>query len=213
MLGPPSTIRKFLNDPQLIQAQAWIAKATDNSLIQAQQKLETIHEAAEKTHNLKRKVEALTGQAMAYAAQGDQTKGLTRLKQALRLAQPQGFIRTFVDFGPALVDLLLKIQPEDKDQEIYQQQLLTASGRKTVEASILATQSLPEPLTNRELEILAMLARRQAYKEIATALTISPDTVKTHVSNIYRKLDANRRQEAVARARSLNLLDNPDQQM
>jgi LuxR family maltose regulon positive regulatory protein len=213
ILGPPSIIRIYLNDPHLIQAQAWIAKATDDSLTKAHKKLEAMLMAAEKTHNEKRKVEAITGQALAFAAQGDQKKGLDKLKQALRLAQPQGFIRTFVDYGPALVDLLLKIQTVDSDQKLYKQQLLSAFGIKTVIGSIPVAQPLADPLTNRELEILSMLARRQAYKEIAAALIISVDTVKTHVSNIYRKLEVNRRQEAVAKARSLNLLGTLDQQL
>jgi len=101
----------------------------------------------------------------------------------------------------------------DSDQKLYKQQLLSAFGIKTVIGSIPVAQPLADPLTNRELEILSMLARRQAYKEIAAALIISVDTVKTHVSNIYRKLEVNRRQEAVAKARSLNLLGTLDQQL
>ena len=211
-LGPPAPIRIFPHEPHISQARALIAQGTAASLDQAQQNLQALRSAAAKAHNTQRMVEVLAGLALVYAAQGDQAQALNRLERALMLAQPQGFIRTFVDYGPALAELLVKLQPGDETQRLYLQQLLAAFGRKTAQAPRPAAQPLPEPLTDRELEILTMLAKRQAYKEIAAALVISPDTVKTHVSNIYKKLGVNRRAQAVTKANALKLLPTPDEQ-
>jgi LuxR family maltose regulon positive regulatory protein len=211
-LGPPAPIRIFYKEPHISQAKVLIAQGTAASLARAQQTLQAVLAAAEKSHNRQRTVEALAGQALAYAAQGDQARALNRLERGLTLAWPQGFIRTFVDYGPALAELLQKLQPDDKALEPYLQQLLAAFGRKTAQTPLPAAQPLPEPLTDRELEILARLAKRQAYKEIAAALVISPNTVKVHVSNIYQKLGVNRRQQAVTKANALKLLPTPTEQ-
>jgi LuxR family maltose regulon positive regulatory protein len=80
------------------------------------------------------------------------------------------------------------------------------AGSRAGQGGAAEAQPLVEPLTPRELEVLALLARHLTNKEIAAELVISPVTVKTHTLNIYRKLDVRKRREAVERAQELNLL-------
>jgi LuxR family maltose regulon positive regulatory protein len=80
------------------------------------------------------------------------------------------------------------------------------TGSNAARGGASEAQPLIEPLTPRELEVLALLARHLTNKEIAAELVISPVTVKTHTLNIYRKLDVRKRREAVERAQELNLL-------
>jgi len=192
--------------PYMTQARAFIVQGTVHSLAKAQENLQAVLKAAEKSHNLRRMIDALAGQALAYAAQGDQAQALAKLDRAVTLAWPHGYMRTFVDYGPALAELLLKLRAEDNTLKSYIQQLLTAFGQTVPAGPTSISQPLIEPLTDRELEILALLTERQTYKEIAQTLTISPRTVKTHVNNIYQKLGVNRRQQATDKARSLGLL-------
>jgi len=82
------------------------------------------------------------------------------------------------------------------------------SDDQSVHRSSLSNQALVEPLTNRELEIIAQLAQRMSNKEIAEKLFISPETVKRHTINVYQKLNTSNRREAVARAGAIGILKN-----
>lgn len=141
-------------------------------------------------------------------------KALSVLNEAVNLAQPGKFIRPFLDLGPNMFDLLSRLSRSNiaatyvgqlltafKDEEIGRVQ--AAPDSLTVDPLSLINQSLDEPLTKREFEILSLLEQRLRNKEIADKLFISPETVKRHNINIYGKLNVNSRIEAVDRAKAL----------
>ncbi len=149
-------------------------------------------------------------QALALDAQGERCRALDVLKRALALAEPEGFFRIFVDEGPAMARLLYKAVARGDVSE-YAGRLL--AGFPTAEH---AAGGLPkihdpeveliEPLTQRELEVLGLIARGLSNHEIAQRLFISPKTVKRHTSSIYGKLCVHSRTQAVAKGRSLGIL-------
>jgi LuxR family maltose regulon positive regulatory protein len=134
------------------------------------------------------------------------------LAGALALAEPEGYVRTFVDEGAPMAELLSEVlealQRGRLDPPIpahYIRKLLAALERDDAGARLPAKR-LPEPLSGRELEVLQLVAAGKSNSQIAAELFISVGTVKTHINNLYRKLDARSRTQAVARARELDLI-------
>ena len=126
------------------------------------------------------------------------------LEHALRLAEPEGYMRRFVDLGLPMARLLQEARSR-KVMPNYVGKLLAAYG---VDDTIPAkTATLPEPLSQRELDVLSRIAAGLTNREIADSLFISPETVKKHTGSIYGKLGVANRTEAAARARVLHLLD------
>lgn len=147
-------------------------------------------------------------QALAHRAQGQSDRALSTLERALALARPGGYIRVFVDEGEAIIGLLRQLAKQRLEEESAQQQLaeiLSALGH-TVEVVAPATQPLIEPLTDREFEVLQLIANGASNRNIGQELVISVHTVKKHVSNIFGKLGVNSRTEALARAQELGLI-------
>ncbi len=156
-------------------------------------------------------IQALVLSGAALARLERDADARTAIEQALRLAEPGGYVRVFVDEGAAVARLLLEISRSAGPQAGYAAQLL---GILTVSlppfptpAHPSANQSLVEPLSERELEILHLLADGLTNQAIATRLVISTGTVKVHASNIYTKLGVNSRTSAVAKARLLGLME------
>jgi LuxR family maltose regulon positive regulatory protein len=131
-------------------------------------------------------------------------EALTFLADGLALAEPEGYVRTFLDKGQPMADLLRKAAERDLSPA-YARRLLAAFSRPPAPPRRVG-QPLVEPLSERELEVLALLADGLTYQEIAQALFISLNTVKTHLKNVYGKLGVHNRQEAVAKASGLALL-------
>jgi LuxR family transcriptional regulator, maltose regulon positive regulatory protein len=137
---------------------------------------------------------------------------VSTLAGALALAEPQSYVRTFVDEGPPMAELFSEVlealQRGRLDPPIpahYLRKLLAALEQDDAGVRLPATR-LPEPLSGRELEILQLVAVGKSNRRIATELFVSVGTVKTHLNNLYRKLNARSRTQAVARARELNLI-------
>jgi LuxR family maltose regulon positive regulatory protein len=167
-------------------------------------------EAAGRTRSL---IEVLALQAIALQVQGRVSQALTALAHALSLAEPEGYVRLFVDEGKPMAQLLRKMKAGDRELKAYVYRLLAAfemaeskpvtfSSRKETTAGY----PLIEPLSKRELEVLQLIAKGCSNKEIASQLFITISTVKRHTVTIYRKLDVENRTQAVAQARELELL-------
>jgi LuxR family maltose regulon positive regulatory protein len=152
--------------------------------------------------------------ALTYQEQGNLAPALSALASALELAEPEGYIRTFVGEGPAMATLLRKIRATQGREAGYVERLLQAfdQGEEPVVSASLqdgrpkAPQPLIEPLSDRELEVLQLMATGASNQNIAEALVIAVNTVKRHARNIFDKLGVENRTQAVARARALGLL-------
>ncbi len=177
-------------------------------LSQALALLERLLEDAEPKARMSSVIEILILRALALHTLGDSTGALTVLGRALALAEPQGYIRLFLEEGAPMTVLLRqaytqKIMPE------YTAALLEASGEHGTMIPLLhTTQQSPliEPLTRRERAVLGLLVDGASNREIAERLVLSVNTVKKHVFNICSKLNVQSRAQVVARARTLNLL-------
>jgi LuxR family maltose regulon positive regulatory protein len=148
------------------------------------------------------KILALT--ALAFQAQNDLDRAASMLEQALSIAEPEGYIRTFVDEGPPLKMLLRQALSRGLAPP-YVTRLLS-TWDETAAPATPATQSLVDPLSERELEVLRLVAAGLSNPEIAEELYLSVNTVKAHTKNIYGKLNVRGRMQAVDRARELHLL-------
>jgi LuxR family transcriptional regulator, maltose regulon positive regulatory protein len=136
------------------------------------------------------------------------------LEDAVERVRPAGLVRTFVDFGPPMLELLTKLARRKQSADPFIERLTDAfpqTAPRTVGTLPHGTGQdlvleLVEPLTWRELDILELIAHRLSNKEIGAKLTISPLTVKRHSINIYQKLQVGGRREAVEKATDLGLL-------
>jgi LuxR family transcriptional regulator, maltose regulon positive regulatory protein len=148
-------------------------------------------------------------QAVAYAAQGEEARALTCGQQALTLAAAEGYVRVFLEEGEPVRDWLQRLRPR-LDDSIARQ----FSGRLLHQWDTQPagqTDTLIEPLTEREMEVLQLLVDGRSNPEIAEALFVSLNTVKWHVKNIYGKLQVSNRVEAAARAQEHRLAGFADQ--
>ncbi len=135
-------------------------------------------------------------------------KPLELIEACLALAEPEGYIRIFLDVGEPVRELLAAyLRSAAPGHKLYARKLLEAFS-PSGEAGSPGPQSagLVEPLSGREMEVLHLMALGNTNQEIARQLIVAPGTVKAHAASIYRKLDVANRTEAVARARQLGLL-------
>jgi LuxR family maltose regulon positive regulatory protein len=176
--------------------------------------LEETREAAEAGEQARELVEILTLQALALWASNEKARAVDALSDALALAAPEDYVRTFVDEGPPMVALLSGMlqsrrggrpDPPCRIPVCYPRKLLTALERDQARAASSAARTAG-PLSERELEVLRLIASGKSNRRIAEDLFVSMGTVKTHVNNLYRKLDVGSRTQAVARARESGLL-------
>lgn len=150
-------------------------------------------------------LKAMILQAIALQAQNETDKAVQMLTEALALAEQGGFIRIFVDEELPMEQLLSEaatrgIMPD------YIRKLLAAFESEKQTTDVKSSQPLVEPLSQRELEVLHLIAQGLSNDEIGKRLFLALDTVKGHNRRIYDKLQVQRRTEAVARARELGLL-------
>jgi LuxR family transcriptional regulator, maltose regulon positive regulatory protein len=167
---------------------------------------------AEKTHHITSVLELLLLHCLAYEAIGQREQALKFLKQALERAEPEGYVRLFLDEGAPLLTLLMHLRETGPRQQAYLHMLLAASSeQETVRPKDEGTPPRrPQPfvdlLSERELEVLRLIAAGASNEEIAEQLVIALSTVKRHVSNILGKLAVSNRTQAVTRAQVIGLL-------
>ncbi len=157
----------------------------------------------EGTSRTARVIEALVLQALAFQAKREVDQALAALKMAFSLTRPEGYMRTFLDAGEPMAKLLYQAKSHLIGAG-YAAELLSAMGHAAGRA-IPPAQLLIEPLTSRELEVLALVEAGYSNQDIAARLVISLPTVKRHISNIYAKLGTSTRTQAISRGKELNL--------
>jgi LuxR family maltose regulon positive regulatory protein len=175
----------------------------DESIRDAIRLLERLLKEAENGNRMGSAIEIYILEALVYEAQSNITRAIESLEHALRLAEPEGYIRIFADEGAPMAHLLSEVNARGIIPE-YVGKLLEAFGE--TESKTPTVQSLIEPLSEREREILSLIANGLKNKEIAEQMVISLNTVLYHTKNIYNKLGVNKRTQAVLKAQELNLL-------
>jgi LuxR family maltose regulon positive regulatory protein len=189
------------------RARVWIAQ---NKPRQAAALLSDLAAVAYSAGRMGRVIEILALQALALRAGGDVDQAFWALTEGLTLAQPQGYVRVFVDEGQPMHLLLAQWLAQANAGLLpdYARRLLSHFDAEP-QAKSAAEQALVEPLSPRELEVLHLLALGKTNKQIAHQLVVALGTVKAHTASIYRKLDVANRTEAAARARQLGILSLP----
>jgi LuxR family maltose regulon positive regulatory protein len=142
-------------------------------------------------------------QAVALQAHGDRDEAVQVLVDALALAEPGGFVRSFVDEGMPMAELLAAASPHGRMLDSIGKLLAVFEAEK--QRRVENSQPLIEPLSHRELEVLRLITEGLSNHEIGERLFLALDTVKGHNRKIFAKLQVQRRTEAVARARELGL--------
>jgi LuxR family maltose regulon positive regulatory protein len=186
-------------------------------LTEAQQLLDHLLSAAESHGRVGSMIEILGLYALVCQAQDNLSGAQATLERALMLAEPEGYVRIFVDEDEPMRLLLRDYQAFFKKKMsdgvdsnslrllTYTDKLLAAFSQPPPEV-IKEQDTLPEPLSERELDILRLIATGRTNQEIAEILVIAVSTVKSHINNLYGKLGTNRRTQAIAIARELGLI-------
>jgi LuxR family maltose regulon positive regulatory protein len=141
-------------------------------------------------------------QALVLQAQGEGEQALVALERALTLAEPEGYVRVFIGEGAPMGKLLRQAAARGIKLDYVAKLLATLEG----ETDRQGITELIEPLTNREMEVLRLLATPLSTSEIAQELYVSVHTARSHIKSIYRKLEVHKRMEAIQRAKELELL-------
>ena len=186
-------------------ARIWLAIGDEKASIQILRALQTL---AQKEGCHRDYIEISVWLIIAYHQNGEETRALHDLSSVLQAAEPEGYVRTFVDAGELIKQLLVKLLASNgrsvpqHSSTSYIQHILTAFP----ESFPSATQPVVESLTPRELEILQLLAAGMTYAQIAETLTITTNTLKTHIKHIYSKFNVHNRVQAIFAGRDAGIL-------
>jgi LuxR family transcriptional regulator, maltose regulon positive regulatory protein len=221
-LNPADSLnRLYFYSHSLTQPKLLLAAGTPESLADARTKLDALNTFASQIHFDSMRIDVLAVLALVQDAQAEEAAALETLDAALNLAEPGGFVRNFVDLGSPMADLLARQRRRHKAAQsavlLYLDQILSAfpvpaQTRYRPGSSSAASGALPrspalaEPLTERESQVLDLLRTDLSPEEMAGQLRVSTVTVRTHIRNIYAKLDVHSRCEAVQAAKELGLL-------
>jgi LuxR family maltose regulon positive regulatory protein len=203
--------------PQITYAKRYLLKSTPESLGKASDLLTKLYDFYKSIHNTRLIIEILAIQALVYSAQHDEQLALEKLHKAIKLSVPGGHIRIFVDLGSDMAKLLSLLRNQEEYAQHIDKIIAAFETSKNKQTRVISTNQIIQTeksvirndqqiLSNREVDILSLLANRLSNKEIAENLSISPETVKKHALNIYQKLHVNSRREAVEKARLSGML-------
>jgi LuxR family maltose regulon positive regulatory protein len=230
----PGVMFYWLEIPHVTQCRVLIAEGSAASLQEAEGYLHTYEQVKAARHNIRQLIDILLLQAVACQKQDQTDTALATLERAVTMALPGGWIRPFVELGPTMAGLLVRLSqqgvapryiaqilaafPAKDDADAGIRRRTKAQGASPVASTLThrplsssagdVTGGLVEPLTNRELEVLELMAQRLTNKEIADRLVLSVGTVKQHAYNINQKLNVRGRRQAVAKATSLGILSS-----
>jgi len=209
-LGPDDQFRYECEYEYLTLARVLIAQDRADGAISI---LDRLIASAKDARRWGQLIAYLSLQAVAHHSLNKVDSALTHLSHAMALGEPEGYVRTFVDLGPPMRGLLQVAAGQGMAPD-YVSRLLAAFP--AVEPGFPPSPAAPpkrrgvedlvEPLTDREMQILRLLAARLPYREIAEELYLSLNTIKWYTKNIYGKLGVHKREQAVSRARELGLL-------
>ena len=203
----------------ITQARMMLADGTAAQAAQAAVLIDRLLDAAERGERQGVLVELLVLRALAVHRDGRHADALATLARAVALAEPRGLVRVFADEGEPMRRMLGDLAARGGGTP-YRRRLIAAAGAAARPAAGTAhpplggaassdATPLPEPLSEREREVLRLLATDLAGPDIARQLVVSLNTLRTHTKNIYAKLGATSRREAVTRASELGLLGRP----
>jgi len=214
------SVRPWLLTPSMIRIETTLLRETTADCRAALLAIEAGLQRATRHRNTRQEIQFLTLKAVALKSAGRPDGALRVLKRTVRMAEPLGFVRTFVDRGPVMAELLADLSERDP-ANLFVCSLLGAFETNTPSDSLNAV-PLPETggapalqpandspaggLSHREIDVLNLLAERLTNKEIAARLFVSPETAKKHIFNISRKLGVRGRRSAIAEARKRGLL-------
>jgi LuxR family maltose regulon positive regulatory protein len=206
---------QLAQDPALPLAHAWVLLARGQAM-QAHECLTAFLQASRASTPASEVLRALLLDALALDAFDPSEVALAVLEDAMALAEPQGCVRAFVDLGGPMQRLLSKVTQGTRPrytatllEAIQAQREAMAPAAPPPEAAEpppSTVRAMTDPLSQRELQILTLICKGLSNQEIGQQIFLSLSTVKWHNQNIFDKLDVQRRTEAVARARELNLL-------
>jgi LuxR family maltose regulon positive regulatory protein len=226
----PESLVMWLEAPLITQARCLIAEGSKRNLKAATESLQNLRQHCEAWRFTCQIIEIAVLQALALEKRGRTLEALESLKDAVALAEPGGWIRPFIEAGAPMADLLKQLRKRDASVD-YINKILAAfpdtasttplpflrstNDKREFEAETVTPienpkskiqNSLIEPLTNRELDVLELLAQRLQNKEISEKLCVSPATIKSHLESIYQKLNVSKRREAVDKAKKIGIL-------
>jgi LuxR family maltose regulon positive regulatory protein len=217
MPGPGGAVHDF-EIPLLTRAKILLAEGAPESLAEADAALDVLLRHADAVHSMRLTIPVLAHKALAQQAQEMPDAALATIADALALAEPRGYFRTFVDLGAPMATLLAQYLQRPDPAPLAAQLIGAIQSPATANPTTLpairvvedaadpADVPLVERLTERELEVLDGLAKRLSNKEIAEELAISPHTIKRHTTSIYGKLGVSGRRQAIRRAIAAGLL-------
>jgi LuxR family maltose regulon positive regulatory protein len=207
--APAVSVSMVRETAQIARARLSLARGEYDEALRLLEELRQSAEVAGRTVKL---IGILTLQALALWERNKREQAVGTLTLALALAEPEGYVHTIVDEGAPMGDLLsatLEARQRGYPDATriparYLAKLLAILAQES--AAPGADEGLSEPLSERELEVLALIAAGKSNVEIASSFFVSLSTVKTHINNLYRKLGARSRTQAIARARELGLI-------
>jgi LuxR family maltose regulon positive regulatory protein len=187
----------------LVMVRMWLAQGKYQ---RANRLLEATQVIASKGGRTNRLIEILILRTLSEVGQNHPPAARAALRQAVSLAEPQGFVRIFIEGGSVILHML-KEMVSAGEASSYIRQLITAFGDQSEVTRLPKTHTnLPEPFSERERQVIRLLATYLSQQEIADELYVSVNTIRFHTKNIYRKLGVHNRSEAVAKAKSIEFL-------
>lgn len=191
----------WLEIPSLTRIRVLIAAGSKDSLKEAVASIDTLRQENQALCNEYQSIELVILHAMSLWKLGDSNNALAKLQDALSLTKTGGWIRSFVESGSLMHDMLQELSQQTPSSWLKE----VLEGFRS-QPQVSSAQPLLDPLTCREEEILLLLSKRLRDKEIAERLFVSTETVKSHLKHIYQKLRAKNRRDAVRKALAIGLI-------
>jgi LuxR family maltose regulon positive regulatory protein len=203
---PETLLHRFFH-PEVAWVKAVVTQNLPDHQAKAGEVIDSLLEVMARSHHRRLHIDVLALQALIANRAGNPQRAIEYLSEAVQIGQPGQLVRPIADLGPELVPVLNKITLDDEGLKCIGSIIAGMQGNEaTVGGNDGGARFLPEALSDRETEILELLAKGLSNREIGEKLYISPGTVKRHAHNIYGKLAVSGRREAVSKATALGIL-------